>query len=60
MDNLIYLDEYRNRKLLEEIKELKFELSQILNNFDLEPSGYFLSLEEMENMEREWEKESEK
>ena len=61
MDNLIYLDEYRNKKLLEEIQELKVELAQILNGFDLEPKGYFLSLEEMEKMERAWaEKERQK
>jgi len=61
MDNVVCLGEYRGKKLLEEIQELKIELESILEGFDLDPKGYFLTLEEMEQMERAWEeKESQK
>jgi hypothetical protein len=55
LGDLVYLDEYRGEVLDNEIVELKRELQLIMSAWpDKDCSGYFLSLEEMEQVEKKW------
>ena len=58
MGKLVCLEEYKEKAFLEEIAELKIKLELMLSALPKEePHGYFLSLEEMSHIEKEWLKE---
>lgn len=61
MDNVVDLKEYKNMLLLKEIAEMKRELELIMASWpeDL-GSGYFLSIDEMDRIERIWAEEKSK
>tara|TARA_B100000131_G_scaffold320565_1_gene369020 strand:- start:4202 stop:4390 length:189 start_codon:yes stop_codon:yes gene_type:complete len=61
MDNVIDLKEYKDRLLLKEIAEMRRELELIMASWpeDL-GNGYFLSIEEMDRIERIWAEEKSK
>lgn len=55
MGELVNLEEYKNKKILEEINDLRVELKKIMSSWPEEESkGYFLSLEEMDRIEKLW------
>ncbi|HIG58504.1 MAG TPA: hypothetical protein EYQ21_03755 [Flavobacteriales bacterium] len=55
MGDLVDLNEYKDKLLLEEIAELRKELELIMSSWPKEEgSGYFLSLEEMDRIEKLW------
>jgi hypothetical protein len=55
MGDLVDLDEYKDKLLLEEIAELRKELELIMSSWPREEAcGYFLSLEEMDRIEKLW------
>ena len=55
MGDLVDLDEYKVKLMLEEIAELRKELELIMSLWpEEEGSGYFLSLEEMDRIEKLW------
>lgn len=61
MGELICLEEYRERRLLEEVDRLKRELQYMMSILpEPEMSGYYLSLEDMEKIERIWDEERRK
>ncbi len=55
MGELVDLNEYKDKLMLEEIAELRKELELIMSRWPKEEdSGYFLSLEEMDRIEKLW------
>ena len=55
MGDLIYLEEHKEKIIDEEIAELRKELQEIMAAWPDEPStGYFLSLEDMDKIEKSW------
>ena len=55
MGELVDLNEYKDKLMLEEIAELRKELELIMSSWPKEEgSGYFLSLEEMDRIEKLW------
>ena len=61
MGELICLEEYKNKILEEEIFELRKQLQLVISSLpEVEPTGFFLSLEDMENIERIWAEEKSK
>lgn len=55
MGDLVDLDEYKDKLLLEEIAGLRKELELIMSSWPKEEgNGYFLSLEEMDRIEKLW------
>jgi hypothetical protein len=55
MGDLVDLNEYKDKLILEEIAELRQELELIMSLWPgEEASGYFLSLEEMDRIEKLW------
>jgi hypothetical protein len=53
--DLVYLEEYKEEVMLEEIAELRKELELIMSTWpDEERNGYFLSLEDMDRIEKLW------
>ncbi len=55
MGDLIYLEEYKEKIINEEIAELKKKLQEIMVRWPAEPTtGYFLSLEDMNKMVEAW------
>ena len=55
MGDLVYLEEYKEQLIGEEIAELRKELQEIMARWPAEPSvGYFLSLEDMNKMVEIW------
>ena len=61
MGELVCLEEYKNKILEEEVSELRKQLELIMDSLpEVECSGYFFSLEEMERIERIWAEEKSK
>ena len=61
MGELICLEEYKNKILEEEIFDLRKQLQLVISSLpEVEPTGFFLSLEDMENIERIWAEEKSK
>lgn len=55
MGEIISLDDYKNKKILAEIAELRKKLDEIMSEWETdEPTGYFLSLEDMAMIEAKW------
>jgi|TARA_R110000787_G_scaffold54471_4_gene126748 hypothetical protein len=55
MGELVCLEEYKEKAFLQEIAELRVELELIMSSWPEEEStGYFLSLEEMDDIEKTW------
>ena len=55
MGDLVDLNEYKEKLILEEIAELRKELQEIMSRWPAEPTtGYFLSLEDMNKMVKIW------
>jgi len=55
MGELVYLEEYKENVVLKEIAEMRKELELIMSSLPEEEScGYFLTLEEMDNIEKIW------
>jgi hypothetical protein len=55
MGELVCLEEYKEKVILKEIAEMRKELELIMSSLPEEEStGYFLSLEEMDNIEKIW------
>ena len=55
MGDLVILEEYKDKLILKEITELREELELIMSSWPKEEcSGYFLSLEEMDRLEKLW------
>lgn len=61
MGELVCLEDYKNKILEEEIFELRKQLQLVMSSLpEIEPTGFFLSLEDMENIERIWAEEKSK
>lgn len=61
MGELIFLEEYKERILLEEVEQLKKEVKYMMSLLpEPEIGGYYLSLEDMEKIERIWDEERRK
>jgi hypothetical protein len=61
MGDLIYLEEYKEKIINEEIAELRKELQEIMSTWPHDPgTGYFLSLEDMDKIEKLWDDEKRK
>lgn len=61
MGELIYLEEYKNKILEDEIFELRRQLQLVISSLpEIEPSGFFLTLEEMDRIEKAWAEEKSK
>jgi len=55
MGELVCLEKYKEKVIEEELTELRKELELIMSSLPEEEStGYFLSLEEMDNIEKIW------
>jgi hypothetical protein len=55
MGELVCLEKYKEKVIEEELTELRKELELIMSSLpEEESSGYFLSLEEMDNIEKIW------
>jgi hypothetical protein len=61
MGELVNLKEYKEKVINKEIAEMRKELEAIMSSWpETEGSGFFLSLEEMERIERIWVEEKSK
>lgn len=60
MGELVYLEEYKDKLLRKEIDELREEIQRVMSSWPDPSSGYFLSLEEMDRIEKLWLEEKEK
>lgn len=55
MGELVYLKEYKEKVINKEIAEMRKELEAIMSSWpEEEGGGYFLSLEEMDRIEKIW------
>lgn len=55
MGELVCLEEYKEKVIEKEIAEMRKELEAIMSSWpEEEGSGYFLSLEEMDRIEKIW------
>jgi hypothetical protein len=55
MGELVCLEEYKEKVILKEIAKLREELEVIMSSWPEEESrGFFLSLEEMDRIEKLW------
>ena len=55
MGELVCLEEYKEKVIEKELTELRKELELIMSSLPEEEScGYFLSLEEMDDIEKTW------
>ena len=55
MGELVYLEKYKEKAIEKEIAEMRKELDAIMSTWpEEEGSGYFLSLEEMDRIEKIW------